>query len=115
MSAVAEAQAAAILAPEVKKRASGSLLLEGDNPDHRKLILKSKLKDACAFILTRKAAGTATHEALFAHFNYKSAYDVEFLCMLAESLNVDISRATSLSRYTHKDVLNELIAMLLLR
>jgi uncharacterized protein YdbL (DUF1318 family) len=98
---------------DLRIRATGSRILEGDNADHRKIIIQAKLKDAIDFITSSRAAGNATHAIFFDKFKYQSAFDIEFLCMLGANFDADLSRVTSKSRYTHKDLLNELISKLL--
>lgn len=98
---------------EPEPKAMASRLLEGDNPVHRQTIIETKLAAAVSFILEAKKNKTTSFDELFKKFNFQNSYDSAFLCMLSDQLGVDVSRVTMKSRYSHKELLCELITQVL--
>jgi hypothetical protein len=90
-----------------------SRTLEGDNLNHRHVIIQTKLADALSFIRFRKDDGNASFDVYFSKFNYQNYYDVNLLLMIGDELGLDLSLVTSKSRYSHKVLLTELINKLL--
>jgi len=84
-----------------------------DNPAKRQFFETGKLKEALSYIHEQLKIGKATHESLFLKFNFPSCYDIEFLKLLAQELNKDISGILSKKRVAPKDVLNDLISKLI--
>ena len=84
-----------------------------DNPEKRQTFENGKFKEAVSYLHEQIKSGKATRESLFLKFNYPSCYDIEFLKLLAQELNADISGIFSKKRVAHKDVLNEFISKLI--
>ena len=84
-----------------------------DNPKKRQFFENGKLKEAVSYLHEQIKSGKASRESLYLKFNYPSCYDIEFLKLLAQEFNADISGILSKKRVAHKDVLNELISKLI--
>ena len=86
-----------------------------DDPNKRKAHEDNKVKDAVAFIRRHLESGTATAEILLAKFNSPSCYHIEFIKLLAQEFETDISDVFARrGRAQHKEVLQEFIFKLLL-
>jgi hypothetical protein len=84
-----------------------------DNPEKRQFFENGKLKEAVSYLHEQIKSGKASRESLYLKFNYPSCYDIEFLKLLAQEFNADISGILSKKRVAHKEVLNELISKLM--
>lgn len=87
--------------------------LPGDNQEKRAAIEKEKLSDAVEFIRALQATKNIKYDYLYGHFNYDNYYDTNFLCILADSMCMDISEVTCKRRYTRKELLDYIIKQMM--
>ena len=84
-----------------------------DDKEKRQVFENRKLEESLKYLREQIKSGKATRESLYSKFNYPSCYDIEFIKLLAQELNADISGILSKKRVAHEDVLNELISQLI--
>ena len=80
--------------------------LEGDNAGKRAVLEKEKHVDAIKFIESLRDRKTLDYNIIYQKFNYQNYYDVQFICSIADTLRIDLSKITCKKRYSHKELLN---------